>query len=51
MEEEIQVNLKTWEQVIASDLRELGVTQSLAQNRQNWRKTIAMNSLTNASME
>ena len=36
---------KTWEQVIASDLLELGVTQSLAQDRLNWRKTILMNSL------
>ena len=35
---------KTWEQVIASDLRELGVTRSLAQDRLNW-------SLTHASME
>ena len=42
---------KTWEQVIASDLRELGVTRSLAQDRLNWRKTIVMNSLTHASME
>ena len=42
---------KTWEQVIASDLRELGVTQNLAQDRLNWRKTIVMNSLTHASME
>ena len=42
---------KTWEQVIASDLRELGVTRSLAHNRLNWRKTIVMNSLTHASME
>ena len=41
---------KTWEQVIASDLRELGVTRSLAQDRLNWRKTIVMNSLTHASM-
>ena len=42
---------KTWEQVIASDLRELGITRSLAQDRLNWRKTIVMNSLTHASME
>ena len=42
---------KTWEQVIASDLRELGVTRSLAQDRLNWRKTIVMNSLSHASME
>ena len=42
---------KTWEQVISSDLRELGVTRSLAQDRLNWRKTIVMNSLTHASME
>ena len=42
---------KTWEQVIASDLRELGVTWCLAQDRLNWRKTIVMNSLTDASME
>ena len=42
---------KTWEQVIASDLREIGVTQSLAQDRLHWRKTIVMNSLTHASME
>ena len=42
---------KTWEQVIVSDLRELGITRSLAQDRLNWRKTIVMNSLTHASME
>ena len=42
---------KTWGQVIASDLHELGVTWSLAQDRLNWRKTIVMNSLTHASME
>ena len=42
---------KTWKQVIASDLRELGITRSLAQHRLNWRKTIVMNSLTHASME
>ena len=42
---------KTWEQVIASDLCELGITRSLAQDRLNWRKTIVMNSLTHASME
>ena len=42
---------KTWEQVIASDLRELGVTRSLVQDRLNWRKTIVINSLTHASME
>ena len=42
---------KIWEQVIASDLHELGVTRSLAQDRLNWRKTIVMNSLTHASME
>ena len=42
---------KTWEQVIASDLRELGVTRSLVQDRLNWRKTIVMNSLTHTSME
>ena len=42
---------KTLEQVIASDLRELGVTRSLAQDILNWRKTIVMNSLTHASME
>ena len=42
---------KTWEQVIASDLRELGITRSLAQDRLNWRKTIVMNGLTHASME
>ena len=42
---------KTWEQVIASDLCELGVTRSLAQDRLNWRKTIVMHSLTHASME
>ena len=41
----------TWEQVIASDLCELGVTRSLAQDRLNWRKTIVMNSLTHTSME
>ena len=41
---------KTWEQVIASDLCELGVTRSLAQDRLNWRKTIVMNSLTHAIM-
>ena len=29
---------QTWEQVIASGLHELGVTQSLAQDRLNWRK-------------
>ena len=28
---------KTWEQVIASDLRELGVTRSLAQDKLNWK--------------
>ena len=27
---------KTWEQLIASDLHELGVTRSLAQDRLNW---------------
>ena len=42
---------KTWEQVIASDLRELDITRSLAQERLNWRKTFVMNSLTHASME
>ena len=42
---------KTWEQVIASDLCELGVTRYLAQDRLNWRKTIVKNSLTHASME
>ena len=42
---------KNWEQVIASDLRELGATWNLAQDRLNWRKTIVMNSLTHASME
>ena len=42
---------KTWEQVIASDLRELGVSRSLAQDRLNWRKTIVMNSLTHGNME
>ena len=52
MKEEIQVELKkNWEQVIASDVRELGVTRSMAQDRLNWRKTIVMNSLTHASME
>ena len=35
----------------ACDLRELGVTRSLAQDRLNWWKTIVMNSLTHASME
>ena len=42
---------KTWEQVKTSDLHELGVTRSMAQDRLNWRKTIVMNSLTHASME
>ena len=42
---------KIWEQVIASDLRELGITRNLAQDRLNWRKSIVMNSLTHASME
>ena len=28
---------KTWEQVIASDLRELGVTRSLVQDKLNWK--------------
>ena len=42
---------KTWEQVTASDLHELCVTRSLAQDRLNWRKNIVMNSLTHASME
>ena len=42
---------KTWEQVIASDLHELGVTWSPAQDRLNSRKTIVMKSLTHASME
>ena len=42
---------KTWEQVIASDLRQLGITRSLAQDRLSWRKTIVVNSLTHASME
>ena len=42
---------KTWEQVIASDLHELGITRSLVQDRINWRKNIVMNSLTQASME
>ena len=42
---------KTWEQVIASDLRALGVIRSLAQARLNWSNTIVMNCLTHASME
>ena len=42
---------KTWEQVFACDLRELGVTRSLAQDRLNWRKTVVMNSLTHTSMK
>ena len=43
--------IKTWEQVIASDLRELSITRSLAQDRLDWRNTIVMNSLTHVSME
>ena len=33
---------KTWDQVIASDLHELGITRSLAHDRLNWRKTIVI---------
>ena len=37
---------ETSEQVIGSDLPELGVTQTLVQDKLNWRKSTLRNSLT-----
>ena len=42
---------KTWEQVVATDLHKLGISRATAQDRNNWRKTIMMNSLTHASVD
>ena len=42
---------KTWEQVVAKDMKEKKLHRTLAQDRVAWRKAITANSLTHACVD